>query len=636
VHLPANDAELAAYLDEANLPSLLPAIVQLSGDATLLERFRAPSPVLMGALQGDFSEEEEAELRAVAFEVLKAYRDGSGEARPLPERSQVHAMMNWCAGEELPDHYVDLATEEAALGERDPRRFVWKQEPSRSVLEQFRVVIIGAGFGGVCAAIRLEQAGIPYTILEKNDDIGGTWHENSYPDLRVDIPNHFYSYSFEHNPDWSDYFSRRDELKAYAGRCARKYGVDKQVRFNCEVLRAEWDEARSSWVLRVRNEEGKEEEVVGNALISAVGMLNRAQRPEIAGLDSFEGASFHSSQWRHDLDLKGKRIGVIGTGASAMQFVPPTAEQAGHLTVFQRAAHWASANAAYHAKVSEGFKWLLRHVPNYHSWYRFLVFWVGADRSYPVFRMDREWEDFDNSTNVINQMFRMASEAYIREQLEGRPDLLEKCLPDYPVLGKRPLLDNGWYRTLRRDNVALVTETIEEITPKGVRTKDGEEHEFDVLILGTGFHAGKFLWPMEITGRGGVTLEERWQGGENPRAYLGITMPDFPNLFCMYGPNTNPVTGSVIFMHECQTNYIMGCLRALLEHDHSSMDCKQEVHDDYNQRLDAEMEQMVWRHPRVHSYYNNSEGRVITNCPFMLYDYWSMTRKPSFEDYKVL
>ena len=635
MHIPADDETLKTMLESANLPALLPAIVQLTGDRSLLSRFDPPSSPMMGAVDGDFSPADQAAIRELAFDALKAYRDGDGTLPDLPSDEMLVEMMNWCAGEPLPPEYVPLAIEEAALAEPDPRHFEWDEKPAESTLADFRVVVIGAGFGGVCAGIRLGQAGIPYTIIEKNDSVGGTWHENSYPDLRVDVPNHFYSYSFAHNPDWSDYFSRRDELKAYIERIARDHGVDGRVRFGTEVVRAEYDAASSSWKVRVRGADGREEVLEANVVISAVGMLNRPQYPDIPGIDSFAGPCFHSSRWQHDLDLTGKRVGVIGTGASAMQFVPRVAEKASELVVFQRAAHWASFNASYRATIAGGFKWCLRHIPYYHSWYRFLLFWAGSDRAYPVFRIDPDWHDLDRSTGMANDLFRQAAEAYIAEQLGGDEELMAKCIPDYPPLGKRPLMDNGWYETLRRDNVELVTEGIKEITPSGVATKDGRTHEFDVLILATGYHAGKFLWPMEIVGKDGVVLHDRWEGGENPRAYLGITMPDFPNLFCLYGPNTNPVVGSVIYMLECQTSYIMGCLKAMLENGHQSIDCRAEAHDAYNERLDAEMEHMVWRHPRVHSYYNNASGRVITNVPWTMLDYWKMTREPDLADYDV-
>jgi 4-hydroxyacetophenone monooxygenase len=503
------------------------------------------------------------------------------------------------------------------------------------VLEGFRVAVIGAGFGGVLAGIRLGQAGIPYTIFEKNDSVGGTWYENTYPDLRVDVPNHFYSYSFRPNPNWSDYFSRGPEIEAYLEACARETGVRECVRFGTEVTRVDWDEATSRWHLALRGRDGREEVFAANAVISAVGMLNRPKLPEIEGLETFAGPSFHSARWRHDVALANRRVGVIGTGASAVQFVPRIAEQVAQLTIFQRAAHWISFNASYRATIHDSFKWCLRHLPYHHNWYRFLLFWTGSDRAYPVFRIDPKWKDPERSTSRANDYFRQSAIEYMREQLGGDSALLAKCVPDYPPLGKRPLLDNGWYAALRRPNVELVTEGIRRITRAGIETQDGREVPLDVLVLATGFHAGHFLWPMQIAGRGGVRLEGRWEGGENPRAHLGITVPDFPNFFCLYGPNTNPVVGSVIYMLECQVGYVMGCLRAMLENRWRSLDCRPEIHDAYNARLDAEMEHMVWRHPRVHSYYNNRSGRVITNVPWTMYDYWKLTRSPDLADFRV-
>ncbi|MCR9096929.1 MAG: NAD(P)/FAD-dependent oxidoreductase [bacterium] len=635
MHLPADDETLRAHLEHANLPALLPAIVQLTGDTGLLSRFAPPTTPMMGAVDGDLSEDVREEIRQVAFDALVAYRDGDGSLPPLPTHETLVAMMNWCAGESIPAEYVPLAIEEGALEEDDPRHFAWNERPAPKVLEDFHVVVVGSGFGGICAGIRLGQAGIPYTICEKNAELGGTWHENSYPDLRVDVANHFYSFSFANNPDWSNHFSMRDEIKAYAEDVASEYGVDGHVRFGTEVVRADYDEESALWKVRIRGADGQEEVLTANALISAVGMLNRPQVPDLAGLDTFAGPAFHSSSWDHGLDLSGKRVGVIGTGASAMQFVPRIAEDVSRLTIFQRAAHWVSFNPNYRAKTEEGFRWCLRHIPFHHSWYRFLMFWAGADKAFPVFQIDPEWTDPENSTSLANDFFRQGAIAHMKEQLGGDEALIAKCLPDYPPLGKRPLMDNGWYSTLVEDHVDLETAGIERVVPEGVVTKDGRTIELDVLVLATGFHAGKFLWPMEIVGRGGAVLHDRWDGGENPRAYLGITVPDFPNLFCLYGPNTNPVVGSVIYMLECQTTYVLGCLREMIEGGHRAIDCRKDVHDAFNDRLDAKMESMVWRHPKVKSYYNNSEGRVITNAPWTMYEYWDMTRRVDLKDYDI-
>jgi 4-hydroxyacetophenone monooxygenase len=528
---------------------------------------------------------------------------------------------------------VPLVEEEADFDGTDRRRFEWVRRPDPDDLARFRVGIIGAGLGGLCAAIRLEQAGIPYTVFDKNADVGGTWFENTYPDLRVDVPNHFYSYSFRPNADWSHYYARQHELFDYVAECAKTYHVLPHVRFGTEVVAATFDEATAAWRVVVRDDEG-ESEVVVQVLISAVGMLNRPAVPDIEGLDSFAGPCFHSSRWDHDVDLRDRRVAAVGTGASAMQFVPAIAPEAEHVTIFQRSRHWVTPNPDYHRPVTDEEKWLFRNVPHYLAWYRVLQFWNSADRMYPAFRADPEWTDRDVSISRQNDKLRRVMTAHVERELASRPHLVDAVLPDYPALGKRMLQDNGWFRTLLRDDVDLVNERVVRVEPHAVVTESGARYDVDVIVLGTGFHPNKYLWPMIITGRDGRVLSEEW--GDDPRAYVGITMPGFPNLFCLYGPNTNPVVGSVIFVLECQVNYVVKAIGAMLEHGWSTMECRGEVHDAYNARVDAEHEHLVWRHPRVHSYYNNDAGRVTTNMPWKLIDYWRMTHEPDPDDFVVV
>ena len=329
----------------------------------------------------------------------------------------------------------------------------------------------------------------------------------------------------------------------------------------------------------MRDKDGIDEAFEVNAIISAVGLLNRPSVPHIEGLDSFAGAWFHSSRWDHDIDLEGRRVAVVGTGASAMQFAPAIAADVDRLLIFQRSRHWVMPNPRYHRAVSDGEKWLFRHVPFYAGWYRFLQFWNSADRMYPAFRVDPDWETPDVSISLPNEKMRRIMTAHLTAELADTPELVEQVLPDYPPLGKRILQDNAWFRTLLRDNVTLVNDRITRVTEHSVVSSSGEEYDVDTIVFATGFHPNKFLWPMDLTARG-ARLHDVW--GEDPRAYLGITVPGFPNLFCLYGPNTNPVVGSVIFMLECQVNYVMRCLGALIEGGYSSMECRQDVHDEYN------------------------------------------------------
>ncbi len=494
-------------------------------------------------------------------------------------------------------------------------------------------MIVGAGMSGILAAIRLREAGIPYVVLEKNSAAGGTWFENSYPGCRVDVPNHFYSYSFEPNHDWPQHFSTRAELFAYFDRCAVKYGVKEAIRFDTEVLSATYDEAAARWKVVARSADGSLLEIDANAVVSAVGQLNRPKLPPFEGLETFAGVAFHSAAWRHGEDLRGKRIAVVGTGASAFQLVPEIAEMAEELVVFQRSAPWMFPTDDYHAPVTEGEKWLLKHVPYYASWYRFWLFWTLADGFLPALTIDPAWEHQDRSSNALNDGIREMLIGYLTAQIGDDPDLLVKSIPNYPVGGKRILRDNGsWLRALKRENVRVVTDRIARITPTGIVTETGTEVRTDVIIFATGFKADHFLWPMKVTGAGGLELDGHW--GDDPRAYLGITIPGFPNLFCLYGPNTNLVHGgSIIFHSECQVRYILGCLRLLLENGHSSMDCKPEVHDAFNARVDEANANRTWGMPQVRSWYKNSKGRITQNWPWRLVDYWSATLNPNPNDF---
>jgi len=629
-----DDAFLAATLEHASVSTLLMAIVHLTGDASLLRGSIRPQRPLPGEADGGLSDADKAAVRGMALDALRAYRDRGCTLPPAPSPDTIRGMMSFLVGEEVPDEYVPMFLEEMALDSGDARDVSWDAVPVER-RERFHVVVIGAGMSGLLAAIRLEQAGVPYVVIEKNDDVGGTWLENSYPGCRVDVANHFYCYSFEPNHDWPEFLSQRDELRQYFDRCADRYGVRRRIRFRTEVVAARWDDAAARWNVRTRSRDGGEETLAANALISAVGQLNRPRLPDIPGRESFAGPTFHSSAWQHQHSLAGKRVAVIGTGASAFQLAPEIAKEASRLIVFQRSPPWMVPNQRYHARVSEAKKWLLRHVPYYARWYRFLLFWPGADGLMPSLVIDPEWPHPERSLNAANDFMREYFTQYMAEQIGDDPTLLAKVVPTYPPFGKRMLQDNGtWLATLRRDNVDLVTEPIECITPAGVRCTDGTEHAVDVIVFATGFQANRFLWPMEIAGRDGVTLRERW--GEEPRAYLGITVPGYPNLFCLYGPGTNLAHGgSIIFHAECQVRYTMRCLAVLLQGGFSAMDCRQDVHDAYAARFDARHATMVWSHPGMNSWYKNANGKVLTTSPWRLVDYWAWTTTPALDDYEL-
>lgn len=629
-----DDATIAGAIAEGHLPSLMAAAAHLSGDLSILKNAKTPVYDFFGDGQGGFSETDQAQYRAQVVAALKAYRDRGCTLAAPPDAKALREMMTFVAGAEIPDRYVPFLEEEMEFDGRDARAPEWGDRVPADVKKNFKVLIIGAGMSGILAAIRLQQAGVPFVIVDRNKDVAGTWLVNTYPGCRVDNPNHMYCYSFEPNHDWPQHYSTQPELDSYFRGVAEKYGIREQVRFETEVEECVYDEARALWHCRMTTAGGKPETLTVNAVITAVGQLREPKLPDIPGVGSFKGPSFHSSRWDHSVDLTGKRVAVIGTGASAFQFVPEIAPKVGHLTIFQRNPPWLGPTPNYHDDVPAGQKWLLHHVPTYAQWYRFWIFWTMTDGILPMVKRDPNWTARTDSVSAENDMLRELLTQYTQSQVADRQDLMGAVVPNYPMGGKRSVRDNGvWLATLKRDNVELVTDPIAEITPKGVKTKSGREIEVDVLIYGTGFQASHFLEPMRFKGKGGQDLHAMWDG--DPRAYLGITVPNFPNLFMMYGPNTNiVVNGSIIFFSECEMRYIMGCLDLLLEKGHAAMEVKKDVHDAFNERIDDGNEQMAWGAPQVSSWYKNEKGRVTQNWPFLLVDYWEATRAPNPADYQ--
>jgi 4-hydroxyacetophenone monooxygenase len=633
--MPHESQDLDAALAEAHLPALLMSLVHLTGDAGLLTAERRPTYVLMadGKL-GGYSREVQDDIRARAKAAIAAHLAGA-PLPPAPSPATVRKMMDWIAGVDIPAHYAPFLTDELQLTGVDTKAPDWSSPKLKAAAAAMKVVVVGAGMSGLLAGIRLKQAGIDFTIVEKDADVGGTWLENVYPGCRVDNPNHMYSYSFEPNHDFPQFYSTQKVLLSYFQRVADKHDLRGRIRFETSVEEAVFDEARGRWRIEVKTKNGEREFLEADALITAVGQLNRPRYPDIDGLETFEGSSFHSARWRHDIDLAGKRVAVIGTGASAYQFVPEIAPRVARLEVFQRTPPWTLPGPTYHHDVPEGKKWLLEHVPFYGKWYRFWLFWMLTDGFYEGVKGDPDWSGGPQAVSAANAMMREMLTEAIRLQAPDDPELLAKVIPAYPVGGKRALVDNGvWLAALRRDNVELISEPIEKITAKAIVTKDGAEHPADVIIYGTGFHASRFLWPMRIVGRGGVDLHEAWDG--DPRAYLGMTTPGFPNLFMLYGPNTNiVVNGSIIFFSECSVRYVLGCLKLMAETGSTTLEVKRGVHDAFNVKVDAANALMAWGAPQVTSWYKNAAGRVTQNWPFPLVDYWNATVAPNPEDFTL-
>ncbi|WIV57694.1 flavin-containing monooxygenase [Amycolatopsis nalaikhensis] len=477
------------------------------------------------------------------------------------------------------------------------------------------VLIVGTGFGGIGTAIELKRAGFTdFTILESADAAGGVWRDNTYPGAACDIPSPLYSFSFEPNPRWPKRFSHQPDILAYLRGVIGKYGLEPHIRYRTEVTGAAFDEERGVW--RVETQSGETFEAT--VFVPAVGQLSRPVLPDIPGRETFAGDAFHSARWDHDVELAGKRVAVIGTGASAVQFVPELRKHAEHVTVFQRTPPYvmAKSDPAYR----RWQHWLFEHLPPTQLLGRLRIFLLAEYATYAMTKHP-----------LLAKMFELRT-AQLRRRHIKDPRLRAKLTPDYPLGCKRILFTNDYLPALAQPDVDVETRRITEITPRGVRVDDGTEIEADVLVYGTGFAATDFLGRIKVLGLGGRSLRDAWSGGA--RAYLGITVPGFPNMFCVYGPNTNLGAGSIIYMIERQARYIRQAVEQLARPGVSYVDVRPEVERRYDEEVQKRLGRSVWS--ACTSWYRQADGRVTTNWPGLVTEYDRRTRRLDVSDYRVV
>ena len=629
-----DDDTIAAALADLSVPALIASVVHFTGDVSLLRGPIRPREFVLNEFQGKMLDEEKAELRRDALKAIAAWRDAGCPAVAPLGTEVLHEIMDWIACEPIPDDYVAWYVDEMDLAGENPRALPLSAVAPEAK-KDFSVLIIGCGESGLLAGIRLKEAGINFEILEKNEDVGGTWWENTYPGCRVDVASHYYSFSFEPNYLFSDYYARQPELYRYFRGLLDQHGIGEHVRWRCEVDRAVWDEESSLWHVSFRGPGGAVETRSANVLISGVGILNRPLIPDLPNLDRFRGPVFHSAQWDHSVDLHGKRVALVGAGASGFQIGPAIVDDVEHLVVFQRTAQWMAPNPRYHAPVSAGEQWAMRHLPGYSRWFRFILMWQSSDRNLELVRADPDWPDFPRTANARSAARREYFVDWIVQHVGDDPELLEKVTPNYPPMAKRMLQDDGsWLDCLSQPHVDLVKDPIVDFDSSSVSTAE-DRFEVDVVVLATGFRASEVLWPMEIVGRDGTSIAETWDG--KPSGYRGVSVPGFPNFFILGGPGTGLAHGgSVIFTTECQMRYIGDALRTLLEGGHRSIEPTSAAYERYREELQAEVATLMWGHPQVgHSWYKAADGNVYVLCPYRLVDYWRMTARALPEDHRV-
>jgi 4-hydroxyacetophenone monooxygenase len=627
--LPLQDTpELRQALQEGEIHTLLMSYVHISRDESMLDRFAPHIKSPFAYPPEDIPTELQDELRGKLLHVLTS---PAAETESLTS-ALMHRMMSVGIDEQVDDEFLPLLYDQIGFRPETPR----KQRADRKPADpNFKVLVIGAGMTGMAAGIKLEEAGYDWEIIEKNEDVGGTWFENRYPGAGVDTPSHFYSFSFALNSEWSSYHPQGADMFAYLKRVAEEYGLRSQIRFNTTVETLIWDNDAKVWNVTVRGKDGRRQVLRANAVINGHGVVNRFKWPNIPGLESFQGPRLHTATWDTSLDLAGKRVAVIGTGASGAQLIPAIADQVSELHVFQRSRHWVIPVYGDDT-VTEGVKYAMRHIPYYLEWYRFRIYWFAADGLYPNVLLDPAWPEDSPSVSAGNETMRQFAVGHIERTFAGRPDLVEKLTPDFPIFSKRIILDRGpYFQSFLKPNVHLEQGAVERITSNSIVMKDGREIEVDVLICATGFDVANMMGAIEIVGVDGKRLREEW-GAEDARAYFGLMVPGFPNYFHTTGPNSAPnhAAGQNL-VSERQINYIIECLDWMNAEGKAAAQPKQQAFEAWQDKVETQMTKMIWSHPRANSYYNNSSKRNFLSWPWRLVDFWNACRGPSKQDFDL-
>ena len=617
-------------IEESDLNALRIALLQATGDRELADLEIVMKPIRGGAFfLHSLTEQGEKLVKDRALEFLSD-PGNRGPVDVVPTEDEVRRLIRALTGDDVSDQMFDLAREELAF-EDFPRDSSWTGEPPVDKLRNFHVLVVGAGASGIAAGIKMRRLGIPFTIIERLDDITGTWHRNQYPDVRVDTNCFLYQFKFEKRYKWTEYFPTQARVKEYLHYLADKYDLQPDVRLGQEVVAAEWCDDSATWTVTARSVDGSSHRYDANVVISASGVFSTPLVPDIPGLDSFAGPVVHTADWDPNLPYASRRVGLIGNGSTGTQILPRLADEAVHVTAFQRTPQWIINSPLLKAEVSPRVQWLLDAMPHYWNWASYVQF-VGTAETQVAQLLDPEWQASGGMINERNDKLREGLVDYVRSKVGHVPDLFERSIPDYAPLARRIVIDNGWFDALLRDNVTLETRGIERIVPSGAELRDGSAAEFDVLVLATGFQVSRYFFPVVYRGRGGTTFADEWKK-DGARAYLGITMPKFPNFYALYGPNVTPRFGGFLQWVDVWTRYILDLLIKQIEGDIGAVEVRQEVHDDYNERMDEQTRVLLWEQEGQSGYFVNEFGRSGLQMPWEADLYHSWVKSPDPDDF---
>ena len=550
-----------------------------------------------------------------------------------PDKPEGARLMNIFCGRELSQADIDYAWGDLAF-EGFTRGASWRAKPPQEVLDDIDITIVGAGFGGLLAAIQLKRLGLDFRIIERHEGIGGTWWMNDYPEARVDIISFLYQYKFELGYPWKSFYPTQGDLLEYIDYVVDKHGLRDKIILDTQISEARWVEEESKWHLTAEHGDGTRSAFASNFFISASGQFLKPNLPDIEGINDFAGRVFHSTAWDHDYDYAGKRVAVIGTGSTGAQMVRGLAKTAASVTVFQRSPNWISRMPNYREEIPEPMRWLLDNMPGYLNWHIFSQH-IAQARMDGMNEIDEAWVAKGGLFNERNDQLRELMKSYIYKSVGGDKTLYDKLVPDYAPLARRPVVDNDFYKTLTEDHVELVTGAVERFTEQGVIASDGVEREFDLVVLAAGFEVEAFLWPVEYTGRHGASLGDLWDD-DGPRAYLTAMLPGFPNFAMMYGPNSGLVAGSFHSWVELFSNYYCQVIARTIEAGASSFEVKRDAYDCFNEELDERAKTWVFQVENTGGgYYKNDRGRSSVRLPWRTPEFYQKVAEPNFDDFDI-
>jgi 4-hydroxyacetophenone monooxygenase len=628
--LSADDETIDRIVAHGDPMALRAVLYQLTGDPELrsmaVREHRNGWRVSMAVAD----DADVATVHSKAAQFLKSYRDSGAGELSIGPADRLLESLGLSVGAEVPAGELDLWLEELAVYPW-ARGFSWKGDAAPPEASTFSVVVIGAGLGGLNAAVHLKRAKIPFTVLERNSGIGGTWWANRYPGARVDSPSRVYTHVYGASYVHPYPFCPQEENSKYIDWIADTFDVRGDVQLDIDVKSVVWDEDALEWEITAEGPDGGLT-YRANAVISAVGLFSRPNLPRLEGLDDFQGLAFHTAGWPSDLDLSDKRVAVVGSGCTGYQLIPEVAKAAVHTFAVQRSPNWVFETPGYLAPYAGEGLWLDRNFPYLKNFLRFQVAWrLRPDVAIAVFAVDPEFRD-EHTVSAINHDIREQRLAFMRSKFADRPDLMEKMTPVAPPMSARPVNvdpDDSIYDALLRDDVTLVTEGIRRVTSDSIELSNGTRHGVDVIVFATGFRANDFLWPMEVRGKADRRIEDLW-AKDGARAYLGTLLPGFPNFFMIYGPNSNQISGlQVIDMEELVTKFIVETIGGLIEQQKRTVDVGEDAYWRYNAEVDKAESLKIYMDPRASNYYQNGQGRSAANGPIDTRILWNWYRNPA-------